>query len=59
MLVNVKLNVSGRRDYLSRLHTLLVFLILKGTADEVGNIGILVLWRDYEKLYLCSFTLFA
>ena len=32
MLVNVKLDNIGRRDYLSRLQTLLVFLFLNGTA---------------------------
>ena len=36
----------GKIDYISILQTLLVFSILK-----VGNIAILVLWRDREKLY--------
>ena len=44
----------GNRDCLSRLQTLLVFLILNGTAKTklaIHCIGILVLYGDREKLY--------
>ena len=38
-----------KRDYLSRLQTLLVFFNFEWHGqNEVGNIGILVLWRDCE-----------
>ena len=39
----------NKRDNLSKLPTLLVFLILNGTVNT-GNTGILTLWRDREKL---------
>ena len=38
----------GKRDYCSRLQILLVFLILNSQNED--HTGILVLWRDREKL---------
>ena len=47
----------GKRDYLSRLHILLVINFEWHGQNEVGNIAILLLWRDHEKLYgLCFFV---
>ena len=42
------------KDYPPRLQTLLVFFIFNFEwhgQNEVGNIAILVLWRDREQLY--------
>ena len=41
-----------KRDYVSRFY-LFFFIILSGKAKTKlsGNIGILVLWRDCEKLF--------
>ena len=40
----------GIRDYLSRLQTLLVFLISNGTAkNKLAILAILVSWRDQQK----------
>ena len=51
MLVNVKKMPVNKRDNLSKLQTLLVFLMFSGTAkNKVGNTGIIVLLRDREKL---------
>ena len=53
-VVNVKLDVSGKKeDYISRLETSLVyssFLIVQLKQSWQYCIGILVLWRDGEKL---------
>ena len=46
-----------KRDNISRLETIGVFYFEWHGQNEVGNIAILVLWRDREKLYslnLCS-----
>ena len=43
---------ADKRDYLSKLQTLLAFCNFEWHGqNEVGNISILVLWRDGEKLY--------
>ena len=43
----------GKRDYLSRLQTLLVFFNFeRHSQNEVGNIGILVLWRGLKKILM-------
>ena len=50
----------GKRDYTARLQTLLLLFFLNfewHTQSKVGNIGILVLWRDRENLYLSLFSL--
>ena len=50
----------GKRGYLSRLQIIWIFLNFdRHGQHEVGNIGILVLWRDHEKLskFVCALSL--
>ena len=43
----------GKREYLSRLQTFTALFNFEwNSQNKVGNIGILVLWRDREKLHL-------
>ena len=41
----------GKWDYFLRLQILLFFTFEWHNKIEVGNIGILALWRDREKLH--------